>query len=337
MTAKVLAKARVREAAPTQEEGTDKRNETARQDGGGLGVSQHATAVQGGKPEKRQLLPQQAKRKPKLQLRQQPEQQQQHEPRPKPTLAPARRWGTFQHRTQSQRAPAGPGPTPTSGSSMAERRLILWRDEGVPLPNKMDQEIASAIHRALFHQTTPAHIQIMNKTRNAKGAKTAVTHEKTPAAMALAYRELIINSARTVDRGVIDGEANECWERLNVHAVPLVRYMGKGTEGLQNMRYNIHAEIKGVVIPVPVQRLANVHSIRGRRQRGADLRNVSGLCGKGRQGDAKTGQRRNHSGASVVPSRTIHECRPRQQMCALLRMGPHREQMQWQPDMRLLL
>jgi len=35
---------------------------------------------------------------------------------------------------------------------MADRRLILTGDESVPLPNKMDQEIASVINRVLFHQ-----------------------------------------------------------------------------------------------------------------------------------------------------------------------------------------
>jgi hypothetical protein len=78
---------------------------------------------------------------------------------------------------QSQRSSAGPGPAPTPGSSMAETRLILRRDEGVPLPNKIDQEIASAINRAVVHQKAPAHIRIMNAKRNAKGAFTAISDQ----------------------------------------------------------------------------------------------------------------------------------------------------------------
>jgi hypothetical protein len=151
---------------------------------------------------------------------------------------------------------------------MAERRLILRRDEGVPLPNKMDQEVASAFNRALFHQKAPAHIRIMNAKSHAKGPITAITHENATAVMALTYGDVIINAAHTVDKGVIDVEENESWERLKVHAVPLVRYMAKGTEGMQTMRDEIHAENEGVVIPVQVRWLANPHSIRDRRQRG---------------------------------------------------------------------
>jgi hypothetical protein len=33
-------------------------------------------------------------------------------------------------------------PAPTTSSSISNRHLILWRDESVPLRNKMDQEIA---------------------------------------------------------------------------------------------------------------------------------------------------------------------------------------------------
>jgi len=151
---------------------------------------------------------------------------------------------------------------------MAERRLILTRDEGVPLSNKMYQEIVSAIKRAVFHKKAPAHIRIMNALGNAKGAITAITHQNAMVAMALTYRDVIINVARTVDKGVIDVEEYESWERLKVHAVPLVRYMGKGREGLQKMRDEIHAENEGVAIPVQMGWLANPHSIRDRRQRG---------------------------------------------------------------------
>jgi len=116
---------------------------------------------------------------------------------------------------------------------MAERSLILRKDESVPLSNKMDQEIASAFNSALFHQKALAHVRIMNAKRNAKGRFTAITHPNVTAEMALQYREIIITAARTVDNGAVDVEENESWVRLNIHPVPLVRYMGKGTEGLQ--------------------------------------------------------------------------------------------------------
>jgi len=151
---------------------------------------------------------------------------------------------------------------------MAERRLISRRDKSVPLSNNMDQEIASAINRALFHQKAPAHIRIMNAKRNAKGAITAITHPNETAEMALQYRDIIITAVRTVNKGVVDVEENETWERLMIHAVPLIRYMGKGTEGLQKMRDEFEAENEGIVSPTPVRWLANPHTIKERRQNG---------------------------------------------------------------------
>jgi hypothetical protein len=121
----------------------------------------------------------------------------------------------------------------------------------------MDQEIASAINRARFHQKAPAHIRIMNAKRNAKGAITAITHPNATAEIALQYCDIITTAARTVDKGVVDVEENESWERLKIHAVPLIRYMGKGTEGQQKIREEFKAENEGIVIPTQVRWLAN--------------------------------------------------------------------------------
>jgi hypothetical protein len=125
---------------------------------------------------------------------------------------------------------------------MADRPLILKRDESVPLPNKMDQEIASVINRALFHQQAPAHIKSINARSYANGAITAITHQNAMAEMSMPYRDIIIRAARTVDKGVLDVEENQNWEWLKIHAVPLMRYMGNGTEGLQKMREEFEAE-----------------------------------------------------------------------------------------------
>jgi len=55
----------------------------------------------------------------------------------------------------------------------------------------MDQEIASVINRALFHQKAPAQVQIMNTKRNATGTMMAVTHKSAMAAITLIYRNTI--------------------------------------------------------------------------------------------------------------------------------------------------
>ena len=138
----------------------------------------------------------------------------------------------------------------------------------MPPPNKIDPEIASAINRALFHQKAPAHIRMMNARSNAKGAIPAITNQNATAKMALRYHGIIIKAERTVDKGVVDVEAKESWERLTIHAVPLVRYLGKGTKGLQKMREEFTAGNESVTIPPQVCWLVDPRACRERRQSG---------------------------------------------------------------------
>jgi hypothetical protein len=57
-------------------------------------------------------------------------------------------------------------------------------------------------------------------------------------------------------------------ERLKIHAVPLVRCIEKGTEGLQKMREEFEAENAGIKVPTQVRWLVNPCTIRERRQNG---------------------------------------------------------------------
>jgi len=177
----------------------------------GLEASIHTDLTQTGRPEVReqrqQLQPgRQLKSMPTPKPKPKPKSNRTPNPSPKPNPAPApapaprpsptptpgttsaprgakssapiqtltRLWETVPPRNQKKQA--NPGPALTTGPGMADRGLILRRDRIVPLPNKMDQDIASAINRALFHQQAPAHIRIMNARSNAKGAITAITH-----------------------------------------------------------------------------------------------------------------------------------------------------------------
>jgi hypothetical protein len=132
----------------------------------------------------------------------------------------------------------------------------------------MDQEIASAVNRALFQQQAPAHVQIMNARMNRRGTLTAITHQNATAEMALLYRDIIIKAARSVNKGIIDVEGNESWGRLKIHTILLERYMGKGTDGLQKMREEIQAENQGVTISAQVRWLSNPRTIKEREHRG---------------------------------------------------------------------
>jgi len=177
---------------------------------------------------------------------------------------PTRLWETVTPRNQKK--PASPAPAQITGSSMADRRLSLRRDETVPLANTMDKEIALAINRVLFHQQAVANITIMNARRNGKGSITAITHQNETAEIAMQYCDIIISAARTLNKGGVDVEGNETWERLKIHAVPLVWYRGKGTESLQKMREEIEAENEGITIRTQVRWLVNPRTIRERGQ-----------------------------------------------------------------------
>jgi len=108
----------------------------------------------------------------------------------------------------------------------------------------------------------------MNADKNTKGTITAITHPNETAEMAMQYRDIIITAVRTVDRAVVDVEDNETWERLKIHAVPLVRYMGNGTEGLQKMREEFETENQGITVATQVRWLANPRTNMERRQNG---------------------------------------------------------------------
>jgi len=127
----------------------------------------------------------------------------------------------------------------------------------------MDQEIASAINTALFHQKALAHIRFINAKRNSKGAITAITQQNATAAMALQYREIIITAASTVDKGVVDIQENESWEGLTIQKVPHVQHMRKSTEGLQKMPEEFEAVNEGIAIPTKAWWLAIPRTIRG--------------------------------------------------------------------------
>jgi hypothetical protein len=108
----------------------------------------------------------------------------------------------------------------------------------------------------------------VNVKRNAKGAITAITHPNATVEMALQYRDISITAVRTVDKGVVDVEQNQSWERPKIDTVTLIWNMGKGMEGLQQMREEYEAENEGIVIPTQVRWLANPCTLRERRQNG---------------------------------------------------------------------
>lgn len=126
------------------------------------------------------------------------------------------------------------------------------------LYNKMEQDIASAINRALVHQQAPDHIWIMNATWNAKEEITVIMHQTATAEMALQYSNIFITAERTFKKRVFDVEGNESGERWQIHAVPAMWYMGNCVEGMhkvgeefdkENMVITIVSQVRCLPIP----------------------------------------------------------------------------------------
>jgi len=60
--------------------------------------------------------------------------------------------------------------------------------------------------------------------------------------MALIYQDSNIKAACKVDTEIIDVEGNNSWECLVIHRIPVVGYIGKGSERRQKIRWVSHAE-----------------------------------------------------------------------------------------------
>jgi hypothetical protein len=96
---------------------------------------------------------------------------------------------------------------------MAERCQIVKSDESATQPNKMDQDIVSAINRVHFHHQAQAHIRIMNAMKNNTAEIMAITYQHAAVELALRYHDNVITPLGTVDKGVVDVEESESWER----------------------------------------------------------------------------------------------------------------------------
>ena len=95
-----------------------------------------------------------------------------------------------------------------------------------------------------------------------------------PVGQLLHFRDTILRAARTVDPAIVNITANETWKRLKIHGVPLERYLGKGTFGLNKLRAEIESENEGVEIPMEMRWLGRVPDIK-QRFKNAEVRGAS--------------------------------------------------------------
>jgi hypothetical protein len=157
---------------------------------------------------------------------------------------------------------------PAANPTPEKRRIIFTRNQGLPPSGASGIDILSAVNRALFAAKVQHFIRLQEVKRNPRGAITGFTSATCTADMLMLHRDVILKAARTLDEGIIDLELNESWCRLKVHAIPLLRYVGKGTLGTQKLRAEIEAENEGVVIPTQIRWLGSMSSIKDRWTRG---------------------------------------------------------------------
>ena len=105
-----------------------------------------------------------------------------------------------------------------------------------------ETRLMSAVSMALYQEKVPTHIRIFQLRRNERGTPAGLSTPNAPAEQLLSYRDTILRAARTVDPAIVDIVKNETWRRLKIHGVPLERYLGKGTFGLNKLRAEIESE-----------------------------------------------------------------------------------------------
>jgi hypothetical protein len=127
----------------------------------------------------------------------------------------------------------------------------------------------TAINNCLYMKGAPHFHRVAHVTRNSKGtimatsapgvdAKTLITH----------YRNEMVNTIREVDWAVLDVHELEKWIKLKVHSIPLNRFMGKGTHGVQKLQLEIQANHHDVQVLPSIYWLGNPCTIKERYQAG---------------------------------------------------------------------
>ena len=164
------------------------------------------------------------------------------------TKVPTRRRGAGQQATTQQPQ----APKPVTGLNLDQRKFVFIR-ECTCRREYHTADIMSAVNRALHQEAVPTYIRMFQLRRNNKGTLAGLSTPFAPIDQLLAHRNSILRAALTIDPTVIDITAKETRRRVKIHGVPLNRYLGKGTHGLEKLREEIEAENEGVEIPMQIR------------------------------------------------------------------------------------
>ena len=78
------------------------------------------------------------------------------------------------------------------------------------------------------------------------------------------HRDEVLRAARTVDPSDTDLETRTAWWWVKAHAIPVARYLGKGSRGTDSLREELEVENEGVKIPSTIRWLSGAASVNAR-------------------------------------------------------------------------
>jgi hypothetical protein len=135
----------------------------------------------------------------------------------------------------------------------------------------------AAINNCLYMKGAPHFHQVAHVIRNSKGTITATSAPRVDAkTLTTHYRNEMVNAIREVDRAVLDVHELEKWIKLKVHSIPLNRFMGKGTHGVQKLQLEIQANHHDVQVLPSIRWLGNPRIIK-EQYRAGDIQSSSAV------------------------------------------------------------
>ena len=139
----------------------------------------------------------------------------------------------------------------------------------------------STKHPALHQRGATARIQYLFLTKS--GKYRGSTRATNNADHLLEHRNEVIQIARTADPSVTGLQARTAWWWLKVHAIPVARYLGKGSCGTDALREELEVENEGVKIPSTVRWLSGAASVKAGPLQRKDYHGIIGglrCCGR---------------------------------------------------------
>lgn len=131
---------------------------------------------------------------------------------------------------------------------------------------KRNPSVQAAINKPLHQKGASVRVQDLFLTQSGKYRGSA--QPTSNADQLIEHRETVLQAARKVDPGVKGLEAKQSWWWIKVHAIPVARFVGKGSNGTEALREELEAENEGLPIPSAIRWLSGAASVKTRYNEG---------------------------------------------------------------------